>query len=288
MCDDATIEAERGFTRRRFAALTGSIAAGAALAGCGTEPGDGIGAVTERRVALGTLDGTMDAVFFHPEEGAYPGIVLWPDIAGLRRAYEIMARGLAERGYAVLALNHYYRDGTAPFFATSADWRTEEGRAAIEPMRDKLTREAVMRDGAAAAGWLDAQDAVDRDQGLGTLGFCMGGPFAVYTAAAIPERVRAVASFHGAGLVRDDPDSPHRLLARTQAAYLFAIARNDDAAAPDDKRMLAAAARQADARAEVEVYPADHGWVTIDHPVHDPEQAARAWGRMLALFEAAL
>lgn len=286
MCDDLTaIEEEqalesRGFDRRSFTVLgaTGLGAMAAPLAAAVP------GGLAEHPVAITTPDGKMDAFFVHPAKGKHPAVILWPDIAGLREAYKVMARRLASEGYAVLVLNQYYRSARAPIFKAVAEWRTPEGQAKLRPMIPLLNSGAIERDAWAAASWLDKQAAVNARRGIGTAGYCMGGPFTVRTAHAVRDRVRAAASFHGASLVTDKPDSPHLLLKATKASYLFAIARNDDARAPGDKDVLRQAAKAAGRPTEVEVYPADHGWCTIDAPVYDKVQAERAWGRMLALF----
>ncbi len=286
MCDDLTaIEEEqalesRGFDRRSFTALgvTGLGVMAAPLAA--TVPGG----LAEHSVMVPTPDGKMDAFFVHPAKGKHPAVILWPDIAGLREAYKVMARRLAGEGYAVLVLNQYYRSAPAPHFNAIAEWRTPEGQAKLRPMIPLLNSGAVERDAWAAADWLDKQATVNAKRGIGTAGYCMGGPFTVRTAHAVRDRVRAAASFHGASLVTDKPDSPHLLLQATKASYLFAIARNDDARAPGDKDALRQAAKAAGRAAEVEVYPADHGWCTIDAPVYEKTQAERAWARMLALF----
>ncbi len=286
MCDDLTaIEEERalefqGIDRRGFAAL-GAAGLGALAAPLAGSVPQGL---TERMVTLATPDGKMDAFYVHPAKGKHPGVILWPDIAGLRDAYKVMARRLAADGYAVLVLNQYYRSAPAPHFKAIAEWRTPEGQAKLRPMIPLLTAGAIGRDARAAVGWLDKQAAVNVKRGIGAAGYCMGGPFTVRTAHAAPGRVRAAASFHGGGLVTDKADSPHLLLKATRAGYLFAIARNDDARAPADKDALRAAAKAAGRAAEVEVYPADHGWCTIDAPVYDKVQADRAWARMLSLF----
>jgi carboxymethylenebutenolidase len=184
----------------------------------------------------------------------------------------------------VLVVNQYYRGAPAPVLTSFAQWRTPEGQAKLAPMIAALTSQAVTRDAAAYVRFLDGQPAVDRNRKIGSSGYCMGGPFAVRTAAAAPARVGAVASLHGASLVTDKPDSPHRLIAATHARFLFAIARGDDARSPGDKGALRAAAAAAHRPAEVEVYPAEHGWCTIDAPVYDRVQADRAYARMLALF----
>lgn len=292
MCDDLTPEEMRasrsaGLNRREFAVLGAS----AALAGCAsTVAAEGGSAVTEKMVSITTKDGVCDAFFVHPSAKAggraHPGVIMWPDIAGLRDAKKIMARSLAAQGYAVLVVNPYYRSAPAPVMRSFSEYRTPEGQAKIAPMRAALTPDAIMRDGAAFVAFLDRQDAVDKKRGIGSSGYCMGGPFTVRTAAAVPSRVGAAASFHGAGLVTEDADSPHRLLAKTKAGYLFAIARNDDAKQPGQKTKLREAADAAGRPAEVEVYAADHGWCVPDSPAYDPTEADRAWQAMLKLFAA--
>jgi len=287
MCDDLTaIEEERaldlrGIDRRGFAAI-GMGGLGLLAVPLAAKTATGLG---ERLVTFATPDGTLDAFFVHPAKGRHPAVILWPDIAGLREAYKVMARRLASDGHAVLVLNQYYRSAPAPHFNAITEWRTPEGQAKLRPMIPLLTPEAIQRDAKAAVSWLDRQKAVDTKRGIGASGYCMGGPFTVRTAHAVPDRVRAAASFHGGSLVTDKPDSPHQLLKATKAGYLFAIARNDDARTPGDKDVLREAAAAAGRPAEVEVYPADHGWCTLDAPVFDKVQADRAWERMLALFE---
>ena len=292
MCDDLTaIEEEqaldaRGIDRRSFAALGAvSLASLASLAApLGAKPAKAPPPPTEKMVRIQTTSGMLDAFFVHPRTGRWPAVILWPDIAGLREAYKVMARRLAADGFAVLVLNQYYRSAPAPHFEAITQWRTPEGQAKLRPMLPLLTPEAVVLDSRAAAEWLDRQRPVNSGRGMGVAGYCQGGPFAVRGTFAYPARIRAAASFHGGALVTDKPDSPHQLLKATSARYLFAIARNDDARAPKDKDVLKAAAAEAGREAEIEVYPADHGWCTIDSPVYDKVQADRAWERMLALF----
>ncbi len=292
MCDDLTAHEEeaalerKGIGRRDFAALSAAVVIAACTAGDGEAKAKR--ALAERSVTFPTPDGTADGFFVHPAKGKHPAVLLWPDIAGLREAYQVMARRLAEGGYAVLVLNHYYRNAPAPIMKSMAEWRTPEGQEKLKPMIATINPEATMRDAKAAIAWLDAQKAVDRKRGVGTQGYCMGGPYTVRTAFAVPDRVRAAASFHGGGLVTDKPDSPYRLFAQTMASYLIAIARNDDARSPADKDALREAAKAAGRPAEVEVYNADHGWCTLDAPIYDKGEAERAWGRLLALYKAAL
>lgn len=289
MCDEFTVHEEdtalaaKGFSRREFAAI-GAAGVLAACTGGESSAQDGA-ALTEAMVSIKTADGTADAFFVHPAKGKHPGVLLWPDIAGLRDAYKQMGRRLAAEGYAVLVVNHYYRSSPAPIMQTMAEWRTPEGQAKLQPMIAAISPAGTMRDAKAFVAWLDGQGCVDTARGIGTNGYCMGGPYTVRTAAAVPDRVRAAASFHGAALVTNAADSPHRLLAQTKANYLFAIARNDDARSPGDKDALREAAKAAGRPAEIEVYAADHGWCTLDAPVYDKAEAERAWGRMLALYK---
>lgn len=247
MCDDFTRPGEdealarRGLSRREFAAM----GAAAALAAYGGETAARAkGQLAERMAEVTTPDGSCDAFFVHPAAGAHPGVILWPDVGGLRDAKKAMARRLAADGYAVLAVNPYYRDARAPVLDSFAEFRTPEGQARIKPMRQRLTAETTARDAAAFVAFLDAQPQVDKRRRIGTQGYCMTGPFAIRSAAVSP-RIGAAASFHGGGLVTDEPDSPHRLMGASQAAFLIAIARNDDAKAPGDKDALRAAAAAA-------------------------------------------
>lgn len=284
MCDDFTRAdddralAAKGLTRRHFAAMgAGGLALAAMPALAKGRP------LAEAMVMVPTLDGVADAFFVHPAKGRHPAVILWPDIGGLRETKLAMARRLAAEGFAVLAVNQYYRSARAPVLSSFAEWRTPEGRAKIGPMAARLTHDAVSRDTVGCVTWLDSQRAVARRRGIGVQGYCMGGPFAVRSAAASP-RIRAAASFHGGGLATDKPDSPHIYVTASAAAYLIAVARNDDARNPAEKDTFAAAAREAGRPIEVEVYNADHGWCVPDSPVYDAAEADRAFARLLALY----
>jgi len=286
MCDDLTeqdLKQAMALDRRTFAAIGAGAATLALAPGCVAAAPGGLG-TKARDVVITTPDGKADGYFVAPAKGRHPAVLMWPDIGGLRDAYKTMATRLAAAGYAVLAINQYYRSSPAPVLPSFAAWRTPEGQAKLKPMIEALTTARVEADGGLFVDWLDKQPEVDGRRKVGTCGYCMGGPFTVRTAHARPARVGAAASFHGANLVNDQADSPHKLLAATKAAYLFAIASNDDARAPTDKTALRDAAMAAGRPAEVEVYPAQHGWCTIDAPVFDLAQADRAWGRMLALY----
>jgi len=271
--------------RRQFAAL-GALAGFAALTP--VEVAMAKGALKEQMVSFAAPGGTMDAFFVHPGEGKHPAIIVWPDIAGLRDAFKVMARDLASAGYAVLVVNPFYRSLPAPQFKDFDDFRTNDGFNKVGPWRAELTADKVMETARAVVGWLDAQGAVDTTKGIGNQGYCMGGPLTVWTAAGVPGRVKAAASFHGGGLVGDDAKAPIKLLGQTNAQFLIAIARNDDARAPAEKDQLRAAATAAGKHAEIEVYDGDHGWTVADSPAYAEAPAKKAWERLLALYSSAL
>jgi len=268
--------------RRQF-----TLAAMGALAACST-PTIGVGSseLAEDWVRIATPDGTMDALFVRPARGRHPAVLLWPDILSVRDAFQMKARRQAAQGYAVLVINQYYRSAPALQFNNGyKEFLAQGGFGKIGPWIKELTADAITRDAKAAISWLDGRREVDTRRGIGTHGYCLGGPFTVWTAAAVPRRVRAAASFHGWGLVKpEDPQSPHKLLGQTRARYLFAIGRNDDEKAPEEKIILREAAAAAGRPAEVEVYLADHGWMHPDNAVYNAVQAERGWARMSALF----
>ncbi len=293
MCDEAKIQrwAREAISRRQFGALTGV----AAVAACA--PGETIAEeaakpaldLIESAVTFDTADGTMDAFFVHPAEGAHPGVIFWPDIASIRESKRNMARRLAGEGYAVLVLNPYYRDVAGEQYPDFASFAADGGFQKVRPWRGKLDADSIGRDATSAVEWLDAQDAVDTSKGIGTEGYCMGGPFTVWSAAAVSERIKAAASFHGGGLVREDnPQSPHNMLQQSRANFLIAVAQDDDAEAPGDKLLFAKAAGRAGRPAKVDVYEGDHGWTVPDSPAYSEPAAEAAYADKLELYRGAL
>lgn len=291
MCDEENLArwARETLSRRQFGALAGAAAVAACVPMADGDGDMSLPAMKESNVTFATSDGTMDAFFVEPMTTPVPAVILWPDIAGLREVKRDMARRLAGRGYATLVLNPYYRDVAGEQFADFATFAAGGGFQKVGPWRGKLNAEAIMRDARAAIGWLDGQASVDKARGVGTQGYCMGGPFTMWTAAAVPARVRAAASFHGGGLVRSDAAmSPHKLFGQMNADLLVAIARDDDAEAPQEKTVLRQAAEAAGRRAKIEVYAADHGWTVPDSPAYVEPEAERAWADLLALYARAL
>ena len=287
MCDDRTDTDNTEYvrttkmTRRQFGAA--SVGAGLAML---LPRAANAQAVSEADIDVTTPDGVADCYFVHPTSGAHPGVLIWPDAFGLRSAKKQMGRRLAESGYSVLVVNQYYRTQRAPVVNTT---NFAEVRDKLAPLMGSLNAGTQTRDARAFVSFLDTQPAVDRNRKMGTMGYCMGGPFTMRTAAAVPDRIGAAASFHGGGLVTDQADSPHLLVPEMKADYLFAIAENDDKNQPEAKDVLRDAFARARLPAEIEVYVgAMHGWCPPDSTVYHEAQAERAWSRLLALFENAL
>src|SRR5579871_1784902 len=242
-------------------------------------------AVTESEVNVKTPDGTADCYFVHPATGTAPGVLVWPDIFGLRPAFRQMGKRLAESGYSVLVVNPFYRIKKAPTASQGAATPFPE----VMPQMQSISKEDLnVADSKAFLAWLDTQPSVAKNRKMGVQGYCMGGFLAFRTAYAVPDRVGAVATFHGAALVTKAPDSPHLHIAQTKAQYLVAIAESDDKTSPTDKDVLKDTFKKANIQAEVEVYPASHGWCPPDTNVYSEPQAEKAWGRLLALYGKAL
>jgi carboxymethylenebutenolidase len=242
-------------------------------------------AVTESDVSIKTPDGTADCYFVHPASGTAAAVLMWPDIFGLRPAFRQMGKRLAESGYSVLVVNPFYRVKKAPTAADGSATPIQQ----LMPLAQGLNETTQMTDAKAFIAWLDQQPSVAKNRKVGTQGYCMGGPIAFRTSAAVPDRVGAVASFHGGGLVTKDPNSPHLQAAKTKAQFLVEIAENDDQRSPDEKNVLKETFAKAKLPAEIEVYAgAAHGWCPPDSRVYNEPQAEKAWSRLLALYGKAL
>jgi carboxymethylenebutenolidase len=291
MCDQDSIDDMNEYarrtgelTRRRFGAW--SLASGLTMM---LPAVAGAVDVTETEVEIRTPDGVADAYFVHPSSGSHPGVLMWPDIMGLRPAFRTMGKRLAQSGYSVLVPNPFYRSSKAPVVAEGASFDDDATRQKLMALMGSLTPDIQVTDAKAYVGYLTGQSAVDRKRKLGTAGYCMGGPMTMRTAATFPDRIGAGASFHGANLATDKPESPHLLVPKMKARYLIAIAENDDQRDPAAKNLLREAFAKASLKAEIEVYAGTmHGWCVLDSKVYNQEQAEKAWGRMLALFKTAL
>ena len=291
MCDDVAFDdmveytlRSKGISRRELGALT--LGAGVAFA---LPRVANAMDTTDSEVEIKTPDGTADAYFVHPASGKHPAVLVWPDIFGLRPAFRQMGKRLAESGYSVLVVNPFYRTKKAPTAPEKADFNDPATRDMLMGLKATLNATTAQTDAKAFIPWLDAQASVDTKRKAGTTGYCMSGPIAFQTAAALPDRVGAVATFHGGGLTTDQPDSPHLLIPKTKARFLVAIAENDDQKQPSSKDILRESFKKAGRPAEVEVYAgAQHGWCPPDSAVYNADQAEKAWSRLLALFKEAL
>jgi carboxymethylenebutenolidase len=242
-------------------------------------------AVTESDVNITTPDGTAEAYFVHPASGTAPAVLVWPDIFGLRPAFRQMGKRLAESGYAVLVVNPFYRQKKIPTSSMGASTPIPE----VMPLMQALTPAIHVADAKAFVGWLDRQPSVAKNKKIGTQGYCMGGPIALRTAGAVPDRVGAAASFHGASLIGDAADAPHALASKSKAQFLIAIAENDDMRTPNEKTVLKDTFAKASLTAEIEVYAGSaHGWCPPDSRVYNQASAEKAWSRLLALYGKAL
>jgi len=286
MCDQEYFEKDRQeyearglVTRKQFGAMLG-----AGIAMMLPRTANAV-TVAESEVSIKTPDGAADCYFVHPATGTAPGVLIWPDIFGLRPAFQQMGKRLAESGYAVLVVNPFYRTKKAPTAPAGA----ATPLADVRSLAGTLNEQTHMTDAKAFIGWLDEQSAVAKNRKMGTQGYCMGGPMAFRTAAAMPDRVGAVATFHGGGLVTDQPNSPHLQAAKSHAQFLIAIAANDDQRLPKDKDTLKQTFAEAKLPAEIEVYEGSaHGWCPPDSTVYNEPLAEKAWSRLLVLYGKAL
>lgn len=286
MCDQHTFEDDQQFlklNRRQF----NTLASGAAIA-LMLPPVANAQDVVESDVTIQTPDGVADCYFVHPASGRHPAVLIWPDILGLRPAFREMGKRMAQAGYSVLVVNPFYRSAPSPVVPAGASFQDPEIRGIVMPMAGQLNAQTHVTDARAFVSWIDQQAAVDTNRKIGTMGYCMGGPIVMRTAATLPERIGAGGSFHGGGLNTANADSPHLGIPSMQAHMLIAVAANDDERDPESKHVLREAFDAAGVEAEIEVYDALHGWCVPDFPVYHPELAERAWGRMLAIFETSL
>ena len=287
-------ETPSDLSRREF--VTVSVAAGLALAAGSASAADV--PVVESDVVVRTPDGVCDAAFIRPTSGSHPGVLVWPDAFGLRPAMRDIGKRIAAEGYSVLVPNPFYRVAKAPVFLdlSSFNFQNQADRAKLQPLMASINAAgAAEKDAVAYIAFLDAQLQVNKAKKIGTQGYCMGGPLVVKTAAALPTRIGAGASFHGGGLVTNMPDSPHLLAPRIKARMYFGIASNDDMSQPDAKDKLREAFATAKVPAEIEVYGGSlHGWCVPDMPlqngapIYNRADAERAWGKLVALYKSAL
>ena len=241
------------------------------------------------RIDLKSTDGVLDVHAFTPEagNGPWPAVILYMDAFGIRPELKGMAQRLASNGYAVVVPNLYYRTPFAPFAPAVV---TTEGpeRERFKGMIASINREMVMRDTRLVIEWLDGHPSV-RHGGLGALGYCMGGGYALSAAGTFPERVVVAASFHGGSLATDKADSPHRLAGTMRARVYVGAAEIDASFPPEQQVRLEQALTAAGVRHTIEVYAkAKHGFAVTGHIVYDQDAAELHWRRLLALLHETL
>lgn len=235
-----------------------------------------------------TPDGSCPIHLFTPQRtGPWPGVVMFPDAGGVRETFYQMAAKLADYGYAVLLPDVYYREGDwAPFDMATAFGDAKE-RARIMFMIGTLTPDRVTRDAGAFFDYLAGRPEVTGER-FGVCGYCMGGRISVLLAGRLPDRVAAAASFHGGGLVTDNPDSPHLLADRMRATVYVGGAENDPSFTADHAEQLDKALTAAGVRHTIEWYPAAHGFAVPDNPPYDQACGERHWSAMTETFSTAL
>jgi carboxymethylenebutenolidase len=234
----------------------------------------------ERQIDIPTADGATTTFICHPQRGGpHPVILFFMDAPAIREELRDMARRLGTSGYYVMLPNLYYRAGVMELGPLD-----EKGRERMFALMNDLTIEMVMRDAAALIAFADADPAA-RPGGIGTLGYCMSGQFAINAAASFPERAAAAASVYGTFLVTDKPNSPHLVVQKTKAELYFACAEVDRWAPMETVEALKTAVAGSSALAEVELYPkVEHGFAFPQRAAYDKASAERHWERLLALY----
>jgi len=292
MCGDGNHQgfiSDTSLTRRTVLLTMGAVAATSGLPARAFAEDTGARPVTEKDVSVKTADGSADAALFYPTgKGKWPAVLMWPDILGLRPVFREMGKRLAAQGYVVLVPNPYYRAQKAPVVTGPFDFNSKADMARISAFRSGLTDAMVDRDSAAYVTFLDAQPQTDRRRKAAVQGYCMSGPISFRTAAARPDRIGAVATFHPGALVTDKPSSPHLLIPKTRASFLVIIANNDAEKMPKEKPDLDAAFKAARRPATVEISSANHGWTVAGSQTYDEKEAERAWAELLPFYRANL
>jgi carboxymethylenebutenolidase len=238
-----------------------------------------------QRVDVSTVDGALDCYLFTPDgAGQWPAVIVYMDAFGIRTELGEMAQRLASSGYVVALPNLYYRTGPFPPFDKRAVAADGPERDRFKGMIQSITSAMVMRDTAAIIDMLDAQPAVRRG-GMGALGYCMGGGYALAAAGTYPDRIVAAASFHGGSLATDKPDSPHTFASQMRGRIYVGAAEIDPGFPDEQKVRLERALTAASVDYVLETYAgAKHGFAVNGHLVYDRDAAERHWTVLQTLF----
>ena len=239
------------------------------------------------QVVVPTRDGVCVTRVLTPAgKGPWPAILFYMDAGGIRPAVTAMAQRLADAGYLVLLPDLFYRYGPYGPFVPGQVF-AGDFRAILGPLMATTGNDKAAQDTGALLAWLDTRDDV-AGRRVGAVGFCMGGAMAIVAAGTWPDRFAAVASFHGGNLATDTPTSPHLLAPALQAEIYIAAAENDDSYPPAMAGRFEEALAGAEVRYTAQTFPAAHGWMKPDFPVHDHAAAERGWNAMFALFRRTL
>jgi carboxymethylenebutenolidase len=240
-------------------------------------------------IDIPTRDGVCPAHVFHPAgRGPWPAVLVFMDGVGIRPALLEIGQRLSEPGYFVLLPDLFYRSGPyAPMDARTLFSDPQQ----VQLLRTKFMAQAtpanIMSDTRALLDYLAAQPEV-RPGAIGTTGYCMGGGLSLTAAGTYPDRIAAAASYHGGRLATDAPESPHLLAPKIKARVYVAGASEDPSFPDDQKARLEEAFTRAGVDHRIETYPARHGWVPRDTPVHDAAATERHWQTLFALLDSTL
>ena len=237
----------------------------------------------EHHLDLATADGAMNTFVVEPEEGGpHPVVLFYMDAPGKREELHDMARRIAAVGYVVVLPNLYYR--------RSLDFklreRTEPAMAEMFELMGSLDAATTACDTAALLRFVDTHPGADARR-IGAVGYCMSGPFVMWAAADFPDRLRCIASIHGANMATARADSPHRMAPRIRCESYFACAEIDKWAPPADIEQLHSALLAAGTPHRIEWYAGvEHGFVFPQRVgVYDRAAAERHWERLFDLFD---
>jgi carboxymethylenebutenolidase len=236
----------------------------------------------EKHLDIPTSDGAMNSFVVHPEEGGpHPVVLFYMDAPGKREELHDMARRLASVGYYVVLPNLYYRR-TREFELKE---RTPEGMKPMFELMDSLSNGMTVRDTQAMLKFVDTQPEADGKH-VGAVGYCMSGPFVFAAAAALPERIHSIASIHGARMVTEQDDSPHRMAPRIRCETYVGCAETDIWAPKEMVDKLEAALVAGGTPHRIEWYPgAHHGFVFPRREgIYHQVSAERHWERLFDLF----
>jgi carboxymethylenebutenolidase len=239
----------------------------------------------EQTLEIPAAEGITEAHLVRPDSNdPLPAVIQLTDIFGIRPAFAEQAKKIAAHGYVVLTPNLFYRTSRLPLFSFEPDFRNEQTRERTKELTTPLNTGAIERDGSAYVDYLATQPFV-ADAPMGAVGFCFAGKFALLAGASRPDRIRAVASFHGGGLCTDNIDSPHLVLPRVKAHLYFGHASNDAGMNTEQIEKFEWALNSWGGDYQSEIYDAKHGWMIPGREVYDPESARRGFEKLMKLFD---